>query len=80
MIPQGETKRMILRPLELLDATQIQELFPHWEIVRFLQNVVPWPYPADGAFRFIRDLALPAMERGEHWVSGRCASKAIRNN
>lgn len=68
MTPQGETKRLVLRPLELSDAGQIQELFPHWEIVRYLQNVIPWPYPPDGAFLFIRDLALPAMERGEHWI------------
>lgn len=68
MTPSGETKRLILRPLELGDAAQIQELFPHWEIVRHLLNLVPWPYPADGAFTFIRDIALPAMTRGEQWI------------
>ncbi len=67
MIPAGETERLILRPPELCDAPQIQELFPHWEIVRYLRNVVPWPYPADGALHFIRDFALPAMERGDAW-------------
>ena len=49
MIVEGRTERLILRPLEVADATQIQELFPHWEIVRFLMNRVPWPYPPDGA-------------------------------
>ena len=68
MIAAGETKRLILRPLEIADAAQIQELFPHWEIVRYLRNVIPWPYPADGALQFVRDMALPAMERGEQWV------------
>ena len=67
MVPAGETKRLILRPLALADAAQIQELFPHWEIVRYLQNRVPWPYPSDGAEHFIRDVSLPAMERGEAW-------------
>ncbi len=67
MVPQGETKRLILRPLALADAPRIQELFPHWEIVRYLQNRVPWPYPSDGALHFIRDVALPAIERGEAW-------------
>jgi [ribosomal protein S5]-alanine N-acetyltransferase len=28
---------------------------------------VPWPYPADGARTYIRDIALPAMERRELW-------------
>jgi len=67
MIPTLETPRLSLRPLELKDAEQIQELFPQWEIVRHLARQVPWPYPSDGAQRFIRDIALPAMARGEAW-------------
>ena len=68
-MPQAEleTRRLILRPLSLEDAPQIQALFPHWEVVRYLANVVPWPYPPDGALTFIRDVALPAMARGESW-------------
>jgi RimJ/RimL family protein N-acetyltransferase len=68
MIAAGETKRLILRPLEIGDAGQIQELFPHWEIVRYLRNIVTWPYPADGALTHLRDIALPAIERGEQWA------------
>jgi RimJ/RimL family protein N-acetyltransferase len=67
MITGGQTRRLLLRPVELEDAEQIQALFPHWEIVRYLLNRVPWPYPADGAVRYLRDSALPAMERGEAW-------------
>ena len=68
MAREGETERLILRPLRLADAAQIQELFPHWEIVRYLLNVVPWPYPADGALKFVRDVALHAVQRGDQWV------------
>ena len=57
----------MLKPLELADADQTQRLFPHWEIVRYLSHVVPWPYPADGAYRFYQDVALPTMQRGEQW-------------
>ena len=67
MIPALETARLILKPLELADAPQIQTLFPHWEIVQFLNNKVPWPYPPNGAEYYCRELALPAMERGEAW-------------
>ncbi len=67
MTPTLETPRLLLRPLELADAEQIQTLFPHWEIVKHLAAVVPWPYPPDGALTFIRDGALPAVERGEQW-------------
>jgi ribosomal-protein-alanine N-acetyltransferase len=62
-----ETPRLLLRPLELADAAQVQILFPHWEIVRYMTAIIPWPYPADGAYTWYRDHALPAMERGEEW-------------
>ena len=67
VIPVLETKRLWLRPLELSDAEQIQILFPHWELVQFLAGRVPWPYPPDGALTYCRDIALPAVERGEEW-------------
>ena len=67
-IPGGQTARLILRPICISDAAQIQELFPHWEIVRYLRRVIPWPYPADGALQFIRDFALPAIARGDEWI------------
>ena len=68
MIPGGETRRLLLRPLELADAAQIQETFPQWEVVRFLLNRVPWPYPPDGALQHLRNVALPGMERGDSWI------------
>ena len=67
MISELQTERLLLKPLELADAEQTQRLFPHWEIVRYLSRVVPWPYPVDGAHRFYEDVALPAMQRGEQW-------------
>jgi RimJ/RimL family protein N-acetyltransferase len=66
-IPTLETARLILKPLAIEDAPQVQELFPHWEIVKHLAAVVPWPYPPDGALTYIRDVALPAVVRGEEW-------------
>jgi [ribosomal protein S5]-alanine N-acetyltransferase len=66
--PTLETPRLILRPLELADATQAQAIFPQWEIVRYLnKKSVRWPYPPDGAYIYYRDIALPAEERGEEW-------------
>jgi ribosomal-protein-alanine N-acetyltransferase len=65
--PTLETRRLVLQPMTLDDAPQIQRVFPQWEIVRYLGSVVPWPYPPDGALVFIRDKVLPAVERGETW-------------
>lgn len=67
LTPTLETARLILRPLELADAEQAQLLFPQWEIVQYLTKAVPWPYPPDGAYTFYRDVALPAVERGDEW-------------
>lgn len=61
------TERLILRPLILDDAEGIQQQFPHWEVVRYLNDQVPWPYPADGARCYLEHVALPAMARGDEW-------------
>lgn len=67
-VPTLETPRLVLKPLELADAPQIQRVFPQWEIVKYLDgSVVPWPYPEDGAQTFVRDIALPEVGRGESW-------------
>ena len=67
MAKDGETKRLLLRPLRLQDADQIQKLFPHWEIVKYMLDRVPWPYPADGARHHVREAALPAIARENQW-------------
>jgi [ribosomal protein S5]-alanine N-acetyltransferase len=54
-----QTKRLFLQPLQLADAERTQRLFPQWEMVTFLNKQIPWPYPADGAFTYYRDVALP---------------------
>jgi ribosomal-protein-alanine N-acetyltransferase len=67
MLPMLETRRLLLRPLGLADAEQAQKLFPHWEVVKYLNARVPWPYPEDGVLTHYRDVILPAMERDEEW-------------
>lgn len=67
MTPEGTTERLILHPLASDDAAQIQEIFPHWEVVRYLRNIVPWPYPRDGARHYIEEIALPAIACGTEW-------------
>ena len=66
-MPTIETLRLLLRPLELADADAAQVLFPHWEIVRCLTSEVPWPYPPDGVQTYYREIALPAIGRGDAW-------------
>jgi len=66
-LPTLITDRLVLTPLQLEDSFIIQELFPCWEVVRYLDRRVPWPYPEDGALIYVRDIALPAMAAGREW-------------
>ena len=51
------------------DAPVIQRRFPQWEVVRWLDAKVPWPYPADGAADFVAAcLAEMARARSSHWA------------
>jgi [ribosomal protein S5]-alanine N-acetyltransferase len=62
-----ETNRLVLQPLQLADAEQSQLLLPQWEMVKFMGARIPWPYPADGALTYYRDVAIPGMEQGKEW-------------
>ncbi len=65
--PELETDRLLLRPLSVTDAPAIQRQFSRWEVVRLMSASIPWSYPEDGALRFLRDMALPAMAAGREW-------------
>jgi RimJ/RimL family protein N-acetyltransferase len=68
--PTLQTARLVLRPLALSDAPDIQRYFDNWNIIRHLASVVPWPYPDDGAETFVR-LQLEKIAAGEEiyqWV------------
>jgi len=65
--PTFRTERLLLTPLHIEDAPAVQQRFPLWEVVQFLNSRVPWPYPRDGALRYIEDVALPAIAQGAEW-------------
>ncbi|MBD2793454.1 GNAT family N-acetyltransferase [Xenorhabdus szentirmaii] len=64
-----ETERLLLKKIASDDAPQIQQKFPHWEIVKYLDsNAVPWPYPDDAAEYFVNNIAHPAIQSGKAWI------------
>jgi len=67
--PVLQTPRLVLRPVRAKDAPVIQRRFPHWEVVRWLDAKIPWPYPADGAATYVA-ACLEQMARGDksHWA------------
>jgi RimJ/RimL family protein N-acetyltransferase len=67
MTPTLITPHLILHPLVLSDAAEVQPLFAQWEIVKQLNARVPWPFPENGVLTYYCDDALPAIECGEEW-------------
>ena len=67
--PTLETGRLVLRPLAEGDVPAIQRIFPQWEVVRFLLDKVPWPYPEDGAATNMAEcLERRAQGRQFYWA------------
>ena len=62
--PALETKRLLLPPVALRDAGEVQKHFSNWNVIQHIGGGVPWPYPADGATVFLRDNLLPRMAQG----------------
>lgn len=62
-----ETRRLILLPLTIEDAPAIQQTFPQWDIVCWMDGAIPWPYPVDGAATYLKDVALPSMKAAKAW-------------
>ena len=67
--PVLETPRLILRPIRESDAPAIQRLFDDWEVVKYVHDRVPWPYPADGAAtNMVEVLAKSAARERSFWA------------
>lgn len=67
--PTLTTARLILKPLVVEHADDYQKNFADYEVVRYLSDQVPWPYPEGGAKWFIENVILPVQ--GEtRWAWG----------
>ncbi|HPD83499.1 MAG: GNAT family N-acetyltransferase [Alphaproteobacteria bacterium] len=63
--PTLETKRLILRPIALDHAESLEKHFNNWNIIKNLNDRVPWPYPKGGVADHIKTEALPDMLGGK---------------
>jgi RimJ/RimL family protein N-acetyltransferase len=61
-----QTERLVLRPVALSDVPRIQLLFPHLNVLRYMNAAIPWPYPADGAQDAVQKF-LAKMETQEEY-------------
>lgn len=62
--PTLETARLILQPIGLHHAADLQKHFNNWNIIKDLNDRVPWPYPDDGVIEHLKVDALPRMQKG----------------
>lgn len=67
MLPVFKTDRLILRGVELSDAESYQKNFADYEVIRHLSHHVPWPYPEDGVYNFLKDGILPS-QGSDRWT------------
>ncbi|MGH1455366.1 MAG: GNAT family N-acetyltransferase [Alphaproteobacteria bacterium] len=65
--PILKTPRLILRPITIDDAPEVQKNFNNWNIIKYV--TAPWPYPDDGARTQIQDV-LSEVQKGNQlsWV------------
>ncbi len=69
-IPVLETERLILRPITMEDAPALQKHFNNWNIVKYLNTSVPWPYPEDGAMQHLQEHVIPETDSGRAIIWG----------
>lgn len=62
--PTFQTTRLVLRPMALTDAPEVQRQFERFEVVQYLNNSVPWPYPPGAAEFFLREVQGKAVKEG----------------
>lgn len=68
MTPTLDTPRLTLRPIALTDAPAIQKYIDDPAVIGQLSTAVPWPYPPDGAQRFLEDILLPSVAKGDTYA------------
>ena len=64
-----ETLRLFLRPMSLEDSPAVQRYFDNWNIIKYIGGDVPWPYPADGAMRYLSHI-LEKVSTSETYLWG----------
>lgn len=60
------TSRLILRPVQMSDVAIEQKIFPDWEVVKYLNAKVPWPFPDNGVEQYFTETLFPAIACGDH--------------
>ncbi|SHG32631.1 GNAT family N-acetyltransferase [Pedobacter caeni] len=68
-IPTLNTERLILKGVSIADVASYTKYFVDYDVVRYLSDEVPWPYPENGVKDHLEKVVLPQQGDG-HWVWG----------
>jgi len=63
--PTLKTARLTLKPTTPEDAPALEKHFNNWNIIKNLNDTVPWPYPDGGTLTFLQEDVFPRIERNE---------------
>lgn len=58
-IPELETERLYLRGITPADVPAYEEQFVDYEVIRYLNANVPWPYPKGGVETYMNEQVFP---------------------
>jgi ribosomal-protein-alanine N-acetyltransferase len=70
-VPDLKTERLLLRDISVRDAESYELHFVDYEVIRYLSDRVPWPYPTEGIADFIRNQIMPNQGKNR-WFWGIC--------
>ena len=67
--PELETQRLYLKQVTADDAEAYESGFSHYQVIRYLSESVPWPYPKGGVASFLESKVIP-LQGVDQWMWG----------
>ena len=63
--PTLTTPNLVLQPLEPKHLNSLQKHFNNWNIIKNLNDNIPWPYPDNGTQTYYEEILVPRIKDGE---------------
>ena len=69
VLPVIKTQRLILKSVTEHDIPSYERHFVDYEVIRHLSSIIPWPYPDNGVYEYVKNEILPKQGNNK-WVWG----------
>jgi RimJ/RimL family protein N-acetyltransferase len=70
-----ETKRLLLKAPQLEHISSYHQRFANYEVIRYLSDRVPWPFPENGVQDYLESEVFPHQGK-DRWMWGLFLKKA----